>query len=97
MSDHQISRFTWGFLQSEFTGLAYADWPIDRRLEAYLAHLGMAPVVNDGDAFDAVLQRVLANVGPALRAGILTTKTWVTSRRDSGSLIGADSCVPSVM
>jgi len=97
LDERQLSSLAWDFLRSEFTGLIYADWPVDRRLEAYLTHLGMSPVVNNGDAFDAVLQQVLAKIGPALRAGILTTTTWVTSRRSPVSGIGADASVPSAM
>ena len=97
LDERQRDSLAWDFLRSEFTGLIYADWPVDRRLEAYLTHLGMSPVVNNGDAFDAVLQQVLAKIGPALRAGILTTTTWVTSRRNPASEIGADASVPSVM
>jgi hypothetical protein len=97
LGEQRLSSLAWEFLRSELTGLTYADWPIDRRLEADLSHLGMTPVVNDGDAFDALLQRVLATIGPALRAGILTTTTWLASRRNPVSRIGADACVSSMM
>jgi hypothetical protein len=70
----------WDFLGSEFTGLAYANWPIERRVGAYLTHNGMAQLWNNGDAHAAVLHRVLANVGAALRNGTLPTATWAGSR-----------------
>lgn len=59
------------FLGSEFTGHVYAEWPIDRRLEAYLSHRGLTAIANDGTTCDALLDRVMANLGRALRSGTL--------------------------
>ncbi len=69
------------FLGSDFAELTYAGWPIERRVDAYLAHHGMRRVVDDGDAYVSVLQHVLANIGPALRTGVLNNATWLTSRK----------------
>lgn len=77
----ELDAIAWRFLGSQFAELIYADWPIDRRLEAYLAHHDMAHVSNDGDAYNAVLQHVLTNIGPALRAGVLANTTWLSMRR----------------
>ncbi len=67
-----LDAIAWGFLRSEFTGQTFADWPIDRRVDAYLSHYGPSALVNDGSAYDALLERVMANIGPALRNGVLS-------------------------
>lgn len=81
LSEADLDVIAWGFLRSQFTSLIYANWPIERRVDAYLAHHDMGRLLNNGDALAAVLQRVLANIGVALRNGILPTRTWETSRR----------------
>lgn len=81
MSESDLDAIAWDFLGSEFTGLAYANWPIERRIGAYLTHRGMAHLHNSGDAHAAVLHRVLANVGAALRNGTLPPVTWASPRR----------------
>ena len=67
----ELDRIAWKFLDSKFTGRTYADWPIDRRLDAYLLHHGLVNLMNDGTVYDALLERVMANIGPALREGRL--------------------------
>jgi hypothetical protein len=67
----ELDAIAWRFLRSEFTGQIYADWPIDRRVDAYLLHHGPAELLNDGSTYDALLERIMANVGAALRNGVL--------------------------
>lgn len=67
----QLDAVAWRFLGSKFTSEIYADWPIDRRVEAYLTHDRLVHLANDGAACDAVLQRVMANIGRAFRNGVL--------------------------
>lgn len=71
MSQLDLDAIAWRFLSSEFAGPIYADWPIDRRVDAYLLHNGMIGIVNDGGTYTALLERIMANIGPALRRGIL--------------------------
>jgi len=71
MSHEDFDAIAWKFLGSEFTGAIYADWPIDRRVDAYLLHHGMVHIANDGSAYTALLERIMANIGPALRRGVL--------------------------
>lgn len=67
----QLEAIAWDFLGSEFTDENYAIWPIDRRVDAYLRHCGRDDLINDGAAYDALLQRVMANIPGALRTGVL--------------------------
>jgi hypothetical protein len=71
LSKQDLDTIAWGFLRSEFTGQLYCDWPIDRRIDAYLERRGLTDFAYDGSAYDALLDRVMTNIGPALRNGIL--------------------------
>src|SRR5262249_51696880 len=95
----QLDAIAWKFLRSEFTGQIYSDWPIDRRLDAYLLHYGPTELINDGSAYNALLERVMANIGPALRNGVLPSpKNWEPPashhqpRTPSGDLIDNPRC-----
>src|SRR6187200_3117685 len=68
----ELDELAWKFLNSEFAQDSYADWPLDRRLDGYLRHHELVDVVNDGTAYSSLLDRVMANIGPALRLGILS-------------------------
>jgi hypothetical protein len=67
----KLDAIAWKFFGSEFTGHIYADWTVDRRLDAYLRHHGLIDIINDGAAYNALLERVMANIGRALRDGVL--------------------------
>ncbi|MGO9154217.1 hypothetical protein [Mycobacterium sp.] len=71
MTGSQLDATAWEFLASEFAGQIYVDWPIDRRLNAYLLHHGPAALLTDGSAYDDLLNRVMSNIGPAVRSGVL--------------------------
>jgi hypothetical protein len=83
LTEPDLDAIAWRFFASEFAGLSYAGWPVERRVDAYLTRHGMRRLVNDGDAYDAVLKHVLTNVGPALRSGVLANTTSLTARRHS--------------
>lgn len=59
MTRIQLDSIAWKFLRSEFTGQIYADRPIDRRIDAYLLHHGLTELLNDGSAYDALLECVM--------------------------------------
>jgi hypothetical protein len=69
----QLNAIAWQFLRSEFTDQIYADWPIDRRLDAFLLHYGPAALLSDGSAYNELLECVMANIGAALRRGVLSS------------------------
>ena len=71
LSGRRLDAIAWKFLGSEFTGKIYADWPIDRRVDAFLRRHGLIDIVNDGGAYNALLERVMANIGRARRDGLL--------------------------
>ncbi|MFG1930682.1 hypothetical protein ACGFK1_08480 [Mycobacterium sp. NPDC048908] len=68
----ELEIVAWRFLRSEFTEQTYSDWPIDRRVDAFLLHHGPVELMNDGSAYNALLERIMANIGPALRDGTLS-------------------------
>ncbi len=45
----------------------YANWPLDRRLEGFLRRQELDFLVEDGDAYDLVLDRVMVCIGEAAR------------------------------
>ncbi len=71
MTRAELDALAWQFLRSEFTDQIYADWPIDRRLDAFLLHHGPTEVLADGSAYNDLLEHVMTNIGPAIRKGVL--------------------------
>jgi hypothetical protein len=72
LTAQQLDQIAWRFLRSEFTEQVYANWPIDRRIDTYLLHHGLTDIINDGSTYNALLDHVMASIGPALRNGVLT-------------------------
>ncbi|BBX03908.1 hypothetical protein [Mycolicibacterium moriokaense] len=75
LETEDLEAVAWRFLRSEFSTPIYADWPIDRRIEAYLQHHEASDLLRDG-SFNGVLEHVMANIGAALRNGVLPTPDW---------------------
>jgi hypothetical protein len=75
LTHHELDRIAWKFLGSKFTSRDYAQWTIDRRLDGYLLHHGLINVMNDGTVYDALLESVMANIGPARRRASLRSNT----------------------
>ena len=71
LTTDEFDAIAWGFLGSEFAEQIHADWPMDRRVDAYLRHHGLSDIVNNGSAYHALLERVMVNIGAALRTGLL--------------------------
>lgn len=71
----ELDSIAWEFLGSEYAGQIYASLPIDDRLEGYLLNRGLITFAKDGSASDALLERVMANIGLAHRNGTLASQT----------------------
>ena len=67
----EIDSIAWQFLCSIYTRREYWDWPLERRIDAYLRHLNRRDVLNDGAAYGAMIERVMANFPRARRDGLL--------------------------
>lgn len=71
--DVSLDDVAWEFLESEFTGEIYADWPLDRRLDVFLRHHGYRALHDNGSAYGALLDRVMDNITVAVRSGVLSS------------------------
>jgi hypothetical protein len=71
LQDAELDAIAWGFLESHYAGNRFTQWPIDRRLYAYLVHYGLGDIANDGTVSAALLDRVMANIAAALDCGTL--------------------------
>lgn len=71
VADDEIDGLAWQFLCSPFTRQDYWDWPLDRRIDAYLRHRQRPDILKDGAAYDSLLERVMANIPRARRDGLL--------------------------
>ena len=67
----ELDDVAWEFLRPEFAGEIYLDWSIDRRLDAFLRHRGYVELHDDGTAYEALLDRVMANIGAVLQTGVV--------------------------
>ena len=67
----ELDAVAWRFLGSAYASQIYADWPIDRRLEAYVLHHEGSELLSNGSSYSVLLERVMANIAPALRDGVL--------------------------
>jgi hypothetical protein len=74
LTTEQLDALALGFLRSEFADKSYSGWPIDRCVDAYLHHRGLDDLLNDGGACDELLERVMANIGRALRPGLVESQ-----------------------
>jgi hypothetical protein len=71
LRDAELDAMAWGFLGSPYASNRFVEWPIDRRLHAYLRHQGLSNVADDGTLCAALLDRAMANIGRAFDSGTL--------------------------
>ena len=62
LTDSDVDSLAWRFLNSGYVHDAYADWPLDRRLDGFLRRRGLVRIAEDGDAYDLILNRVMAYI-----------------------------------
>lgn len=70
-SGEEIDEIAWQFLCSPFIRRDYWDWPLERRLDAFLRHHQRRDILNCGAAYGDLVERVMANIPRARRDGIL--------------------------
>ncbi|MCV7091197.1 hypothetical protein [Mycobacterium interjectum] len=67
LTDSDVDALAWQFLHSSYADDAYADWPLDRRLDGFLRREGLVRLVEDGDTYDLILDRVMAYIAARAR------------------------------
>lgn len=67
----EIDGIAWKFLCSSFTRRDYWDWSLEHRIDAFLRQLKRLDILNDGAAYGALIDRVMANFPKARRSGVL--------------------------
>ncbi len=71
VNDTELDAIAWRFLGSVYAGRNFTEWSIDRRLDAYLRREELRSVADDGTAFAALLDRVMAHISSAVGSGTL--------------------------
>ena len=67
----EMDTIAWQFLCSPYIGRLYWDWSLERRIDAYLRHEDRSDVLNNGAAYSALIDRVMANISRARSDGRL--------------------------
>jgi hypothetical protein len=67
VTDSDVDTLAWQFLHSHYADETYADWPLDRRLDGFLRSQGLVRLVEDGDTYDLILDRVMAFIAARAR------------------------------
>ena len=67
LTDGDVDALALQFLHSPYADQTYADWPLDRRLDGFLRREGLARLVEDGDTYDLILDRVMAYIAARAR------------------------------
>lgn len=67
VTDGDVDSLAWQFLHSPYACDDYADWPLDRRLDGFLRREGLVRLVEDGDTYGLILDRVMAYIAARAR------------------------------
>ena len=65
----EIDALAWQFLCSPYTGRLYWDWPLERRVDAYLRNAKRTDILKDGAAYSSLVDSVMANIARARNDG----------------------------
>lgn len=65
--DSDIDALARSFFSSAYADNTFTDWTLDQRLEGFLRRQGLDFFVEDGDAYDLLLDRVMVRIGEAAR------------------------------
>ncbi len=68
LTDADVDALAFDFFNSPFADDTYADWSLDQRLDGFLRHRQLVRLIEDGDAYGLILDRVMSYIG-ALRRG----------------------------
>jgi len=68
LTDADVDALAYEFLHSAFANDTYAHRSLDRRLDGFLRNRELVRLIEDGDAYDLILDRVMSYIG-ALRRG----------------------------
>ena len=70
VTDSDVDELAWRFLRSGYADEAYADWPLDQRLDGFLRRCGLVGISEDGDTCNLLLNQVMAHIGkePVVRS-----------------------------
>ncbi|MEY8017631.1 hypothetical protein [Mycobacterium servetii] len=63
LTDSDVDALAWQFMHSDYADDIYADWPLDRRLDGFLRRQALTRLTEDGDAYNLILNRVMAYIG----------------------------------
>jgi hypothetical protein len=63
ITDSDVDELAAQFMHSGFAEDTYADWSLEQRLDGFLRHRGLVRLTEDGDAYDLILNRVMAHIG----------------------------------
>lgn len=67
----EVDGMAWNFLCSSFSRLESCNWPLEGRIDAFLRHLRRLDILNNGTAYEVLIDRVMANFARARRDGVL--------------------------
>lgn len=70
LTDAHVEALACQFFTSSYADDIYADWSLDRRLDGFLRREGLDRIVENGDAYDLVLDRVMAHIGIEAHPGL---------------------------
>lgn len=69
LTQSEADKLACQFVSSAYADNTYIDWTLDRCLEGFLHRRGLDRLVENGDAYDLVLDRVMVHIGGASRPG----------------------------